>query len=707
MTAIGGYANPPALREPEGDGHPAVALVASALTGLVALAALVLVVVNRPEWTVWQWYFVVDVADAIVFGTVGYLLLSRSRHGVAWIVAATGLGGALAGLGAQWTELHAQRPDDVPELMQLQMLQNWAWVPGTMALFLVVPWLVRRGPLGPIARAATVVATALVAVLLLLRVTDPWPWPDDDPMMLLAIRHEHWVTVVDKGVPWAYFACAIGGLVTAVAVGRRWLLLRPDERRGFGWLTVAVALMSLSFLPLGLSDGQIDFLPAEFTPLTHLASQLFFPGALLVAVLGQRLWGVRLTVSRTLVWSLLTAALVVGYVGLVALSGLLLPDVENGVEQVAVTALLAAAIGPVRRFVQRRVDHLVYGDSIEPTRVIGRVGRSIGAGGGPRELLEGVLCDLVTALRLRGATIDVTALGSSELGTVTVFDTPSGDGFGAAFSDADDSVDVPLVLDHELVGHLRLWPRVGERIDAQTERSVSALTPLVAVAVRLAATAVELADSRARLASARDQERHALRRELHDGLGPALAGVGYGLRATRNLLASDPAAAGELIDRLAEELDARVADVRSLARELVPPVLLEHGLPAALTELADRQRMTGLAVALDIGSVPPLPPAVATTMYGVAVEALRNVVRHAGASRCEISLGEASPARLRLAISDDGVGVAPGATVGVGTQSMRERAESLGASLTVGPGPAGGTLVEMSLDLASEQVGSR
>lgn len=691
MTALSGYANRPTIREHEGDGHPAVALAALLLTALVTIAALVLVAINRPAWTVWQWYFVVDIADAIVFGAVGYVLLSRSRHVVAWIVVATGLGGALAGFGAQWTELYVQRPDEVPELMPLQTLQNWTWVPGTMALFLVVPWLVRRGPLGPLARIATGVGTLLIAVLFVLRITDPWPWPEAEPMMALAIRHENWVTAVDRGVPWAYAACAVGGLVTTAAVGRRWLLLRPEDRRGFGWLTVAVLLISLSFIPLGFSDGRIESLPAEFTPMTHLASQVFFPGALLVAVLGQRMWGVRLAISRTLVWSLLTASLVAGYVGLVALSGLLLPDVENGVEQVAVTALLAAAIGPLRRFVQRRVDHLVYGDSIEPTRVIGRVGRSIGAGGSPSELLEGVVCDLVTALRLRGAEIDVAAVGT-DLQSVCVGDTSA---------DESDRLDVPLVLDEVTIGCLRLWPRLGERIDGQTERTVAALAPLVAVAVRLAATAVELADSRARLADARDQERRALRRELHDGLGPALAGVGYGLRATRNLLATDPHAAGELLDRLAEELDARVTDVRSLARELVPPALLEHGLPAALSELADRQRMTGLTVELDLGTVPPIPPAVATTMYGVAVEALRNVVRHAEASACHVSLGETAPSRLRLAISDDGVGMAPDATIGVGTQSMRERAESLGAELTVGPGPRGGTLVEMSLDLTA------
>ena len=56
--------------------------------------------------------------------------------------------------------------------------------------------------------------------------------------------------------------------------------------------------------------------------------------------------------------------------------------------------------------------------------------------------------------------------------------------------------------------------------------------------------------SRARIAVARDEERRALRRELHDGLGPALAGVTYGLMAARNLMTTDPAAAGALLDQM-------------------------------------------------------------------------------------------------------------------------------------------------------------
>jgi signal transduction histidine kinase len=667
----------------EGDGHPAVALALLLVTLAIAVAALVLVIINRPQWHVWQWYFVVDLADAFVFGTVGYLLLSRIRHPVAWVVVVCALGGALAAVGAQWTELTFKYPS-APRLPFVQSLQNWAWVPGTLALILVVPWLVRDGRPGPIARTMALIGVFVSVTLVLWRWTDPFPWPEGDPIMPLPIKDVDWLdTVLD--IEQAYMgATVILGLIAAFAVARRWYAMPPEQRSGIGWLSIGALLMTISFVPLALPESWTDWMPATTTPLLHLGSQLFFPAALLVAVLGQRLWGVRLAVSRTVGWSMLTALLIGCYVVLVGLSGLLMPGVDDNVERVAVTALVAAAIGPLRRFVQRRVDHLVHGDAREPIRVVDRIGRGIDASGTPTELLVGVLEDLVTSLRLSGATIDVDDAGTS--------------GHQASFGDitGDDEVMLPLVLDEQLIGALRVWPRPGERLDGQTDRALAALAPTVAVAAKLASTAEALSESRARISEARDEERRALRRELHDGLGPALAGVGYGLQAARNLLATDPAAAGRLLDQMVAELDARIEDVRSLARELVPPVLLENGLPAALEELAARQRMAGLDVQLSIEGAPAtLPLPLTTALYGIAVEAVRNVVRHAGATSCRLSLTGHPDGRLVMTVTDNGVGIPPHVEPGVGLQSMRERAEAIGASLTVAAAEQGGTRVEL------------
>ena len=92
-----------------------------------------------------------------------------------------------------------------------------------------------------------------------------------------------------------------------------------------------------------------------------------------------------------------------------------------------------------------------------------------------------MLDDLVTSLRLNGATIDVNETGGA------VHRATIGDVSG------DDELVLPLVLDEQLVGALTVWPRPGERLDGQTERALAALVPTVAVAAKLASTAEALA----------------------------------------------------------------------------------------------------------------------------------------------------------------------------------------------------------------------
>lgn len=222
---------------------------------------------------------------------------------------------------------------------------------------------------------------------------------------------------------------------------------------------------------------------------------------------------------------------------------------------------------------------------------------------------------------------------------------------------------------------------------------------MISGAVTLATTTRDLVESRSRLAAARDEERRVLRRELHDGLGPALAGIGLGLEAGRNLLDSDPEAARALLDRLIVEVDAQVDEVRDLARGLLPPALEELGLAPALEDLAERYRVTGLDVELDVGDLPAVPPEVASAVYGIAAEAVRNVHRHAQAGRCRVHAGLRGG--LVLSVVDDGVGIPPGSPPGIGLRSMRERAEGAGGTLTVAAAQPRGTEVRVTIPRAA------
>ena len=177
--------------------------------------------------------------------------------------------------------------------------------------------------------------------------------------------------------------------------------------------------------------------------------------------------------------------------------------------------------------------------------------------------------------------------------------------------------------------------------------------------------AQEVEEARARLASARLEERRVIRREIHDGLGPSLAGLRLGVQGARNLLDSDPSAAAELLSALQDELDQRVADVRSLSHSLLPPVLDELGLAAALHEMRARHAEDGLAVELSLGRLEGLGLQLAAAAYGIISEAVTNVARHSATTRCVVQAGT-SGGTLAITVEDDGLGIAPDARPGVG-----------------------------------------
>jgi signal transduction histidine kinase len=217
--------------------------------------------------------------------------------------------------------------------------------------------------------------------------------------------------------------------------------------------------------------------------------------------------------------------------------------------------------------------------------------------------------------------------------------------------------------------------------------------------VRLTA---DLQRSRERLVTAREEERRRLRRDLHDGLGPALASLTLKLDAARNLLARDPAATGALLLELKTQTQTAIADIRRLVYDLRPPALDELGLISAIREHAARDvSATGLHVSVEAPDhLPPLPAAVEVAAYRIALEAMTNVVRHAHARQCVIRLSLADA--LQLEIMDDGLGLAAGRPAGVGLHSMRERAAELGGTCVIGPGPGGGTRVVARLPLSQD-----
>jgi signal transduction histidine kinase len=206
-----------------------------------------------------------------------------------------------------------------------------------------------------------------------------------------------------------------------------------------------------------------------------------------------------------------------------------------------------------------------------------------------------------------------------------------------------------------------------------------------------------LQQARERLVTTREEERRRLRRDLHDGLGPALASLTFKVDAARNLLAQDSARADRLLAEVRQQAQEAITDIRRLVYNLRPPALDEFGLLSVLREQVAHYQHQGLEVAFEAPpTLPPLPAAVEVATYRIAQEALTNVARHAQAQHCFLRLA-IDAETVQLTISDDGQGIPAGHRIGVGLHTMHERASELGGSCTITPRPSGGTAIQVWL----------
>ena len=198
------------------------------------------------------------------------------------------------------------------------------------------------------------------------------------------------------------------------------------------------------------------------------------------------------------------------------------------------------------------------------------------------------------------------------------------------------------------------------------------------------------------LLTAQEEERARIAKDLHDQVGQSLTALRLGLEAL-----GGPPSATEGLKKLVE---ATLADVRRISRELRPAALDELGLEAALRRMVREMAAWGhLESDVYVQTKTPLSPELETVFYRVAQEALTNVVRHARAGRVSVLLKE-HEGQLQLVVEDDGVGFDParaGATSN-GLIGMRERVELVGGELLVESTPGTGTTVYARVPLPRE-----
>lgn len=272
---------------------------------------------------------------------------------------------------------------------------------------------------------------------------------------------------------------------------------------------------------------------------------------------------------------------------------------------------------------------------------------------------------------------------------------------------------VPIRIGDEIEGLLYVDNRRPVPFTDIDEAAVVQLAEHASIAIRNAKlfAAVQATGERLQLLSSRlleiqEAERRHIARELHDEVGQALTAVKINLQMLRRQGDRD-AAAGRLDDSLGM-VDRILQGVRRLSLDLRPSLLDDLGLAAALRWYVGAQvQRAGVAGEVIAGALPPdLPPALATTCFRIAQEAVTNVVRHARATRLTVTLDVENGA-IHLIVRDDGVGFDVGAARrralsgdSLGLLGLEERAELAGGRAAIESALGHGTTVRVSLPLA-------
>lgn len=624
---------------------------ALAVAGLAVTGAVTAIVTTGSRARFDDLVIVLAVAAYAAVGTA--VELARPGHWVGRLMllgsAAWGIGEGLIAVGLAGL---AEHPDSTTYAVVGVLgtaARGLAWLVLVLALPLVFPD--GRSP----SRAATALVTTSIATFTAGLLLAPTPLEDrmdtvDNPVGL----PESWQVLADL--------MAIGGLalafvslaVVVVALVHRW-------RAGGERLRQQVLVFGVAFaLPLLV-------LPIAASPLSRpwmfALATLPVPLAVAVAMFQRRLYDVQLAVSRTLTYVALSAVLAGIYALVVLGVGVLLQDRGAAWLPLAGAAVVAVAFAPLRETLQGAVNRMTYGRWSSPATVLADTGRRLADAADAPGLLESLTDEMVHGLGFRHAEI------RDHSGTTL-----------AATGDPQEVTErLALTAYGSPVGELR-W--AGPPLRAADRALLDALSHQIGGAVHTAGLVEELRGAQERLVLAREQERRRLRSDLHDGLGPSLAGLAFQLDAVQNRMESGLSVDGRLV-RLRAGLGETVLEVRRIVEGLRPALIDDLGLFGAVTELG-HGLADGCEIDLEVDlpeQRPSLPAAVEVAAYRVAQEALTNVVRHSGASRCTIT-GTITEGFLVLDVTDDGRGGAEPGT-GLGIPSMRDRARQIGGDVQI------------------------
>ena len=460
--------------------------------------------------------------------------------------------------------------------------------------------------------------------------------------------------------------CAVGAFAGLVHRWRRGGPLVRQQLLLFGCAIAVSALFLIAVLAVVTTSSSSG--PPRFV---FSLAGLPLPIAVAVAVLNHGLYDLRRAANRTILWLLLTTSIAAIYVAVVVVAAAASPDKSAWWPPALAAGVAALALVPLRDRLQRVVHRVVYGRWRDPYEVLSGLTAQLEATGDIERLLDAAVARLGTEL---------------DLERISVRDA-SGTLVAGAAERANRSV--PLHAYNTVVGEL-CFSQPDRQLSDSEQRLIRDLAAHLGGTMHARSLLDDLQRTRERLVLAREEERRRLRRDLHDGIGPALAGLTLKAETARALLTKDTDAAAWQLADLSEQIRATVVDVRHIVEGLRPPALDELGLVDACRQAVDRlTRGSDVTAELRPGpDVTTLPAAVEVAAFRIVLEAVTNVVRHAHARQCCVTLAH-DDTDLVVVVVDDGTGLLDGPGAGHGLATMRERAEELGGTLSIVPAEPG------------------
>ncbi|MVQ36509.1 sensor histidine kinase [Paenibacillus sp. MAH-34] len=509
-----------------------------------------------------------------------------------------------------------------------------------------------------------------------------------------------------------YYLSAIGSMIYS-QIYRYRKVSNAEQKQQTKWVVYGVTISFLGFFGI----GAFFVVDAAFSPVSYIyltiALHVFvsiIPLTLAFATLRHRLWDIDPLVNRTIVYGVLSLAIVIVYsASVLYLSSVFRTDKSYIISLIA-TSIVAILFAPLKQWLQRIVNRLMKGRHDDPFAVLVELGDSLIKPMAPEKVLDAVARTIQDALRLPHVSISI-GMNGQETMVISVGEKKY------------DLHAFPLIHSGEELGTLWLSSRSpGEAFSSEDSRLLDVLLrQAVPIAKNIKMTAgmkllaKDLQESRERLVLAREEERRQIRRNLHDELAPRLMSLAFNVAAAEQYIRKSPDTAIELLGELRQVIRTTVNDIRTMVHDLRPPTLDEFGLLGSIearieeilktsAQMAATRNHDAIRVKLHVlEELPILPAAVEVAVYRIVTESLVNVIRHAEATICDVHIRLTAAQELQVEVIDNGKGIPipikPTVNGGIGLTSIRERAGEIGGHCLFERLEAGGTRVMALLPL--------